>query len=79
MAKQYNVHETKTNLSKILTRVAKGEEVIIAKSGIPIAKLVPIEKEKSQNRFPGSAKGKIVMSDDFTEPLPDDVIDTFYR
>ncbi|MCI4624489.1 MAG: type II toxin-antitoxin system Phd/YefM family antitoxin [Candidatus Magnetoovum sp. WYHC-5] len=79
MAKQYNIHEAKTNLSKLLMRVAKGEEIIIAKSGIPIAKLIPLEKEKKQNRLPGSAKGKITMFNNFTEPLPNDIIDTFHK
>ena len=76
MSKTVNIHEAKTNLSKLLARVANGEEVIISKAGKPIAKLVSIS-EKPKNRFPGSAKGKIVIEDDFDAPLPDEVLRTF--
>lgn len=76
MSKTVNIHEAKTNLSKLLARVANGEEVIISKAGKPIAKLVSIE-EKPKTRSPGSAKGKVVIEDDFDAPLPDDVLKTF--
>ncbi len=52
--------------------VAAGEEIIIAKAGKPIAKLVPIEKPK---RKPGALKGTFIIDDAFFEPLPDDVLD----
>jgi antitoxin (DNA-binding transcriptional repressor) of toxin-antitoxin stability system len=55
-----------------------GEEIIIAKSGKPVARLVPFEKP-SQNRKPGSAKGKIIIADDFDAPLPDDILKEFYK
>jgi prevent-host-death family protein len=76
MSKTVNIHEAKTNLSKLLARVANGEEVIISKAGKPIAKLVSIE-EKLKTRSPGSAKAKVVIEDDFDAPLPDDVLKTF--
>jgi prevent-host-death family protein len=67
--KTYNVHEAKTNLSRLLQQVADGEEVVIAKAGEPVARLVPI----AQNRVPelGFAKGQIWIADDFDAPLPD--------
>lgn len=73
-----NVHEAKTQLSKLLARVEKGEEVLIARAGKPVARLAPIESPRAP-RKPGSAKGKIWTSDDFHEPLPDDVIDLFEK
>ena len=65
-----NIHEAKTHLSKLLERVRKGEEVLIAKSGRPVAKLVPLDPRQRQ---PGSAKGKIRIGSDFDDPLPDSV------
>jgi prevent-host-death family protein len=65
MLLQYNIHQAKTNLSSILEKVCNGEDVIIAKAGTPIAKLVPIEQK--QPRKPGLIKGK--LSDSFFEPL----------
>ena len=76
MSKTVNIHEAKTNLSKLLARVANGEEVIISKAGKPIAKLVSIT-EKPKKRSPGSGKGKVVMQNDFDAPLPDDVLKAF--
>ncbi len=76
MSIKVNIREAKTNLSKLLAQVANGEEVIISKAGKPIAKLVSIT-EKPKNRFPGSAKGKVVIENDFDALLPDDVLKTF--
>ncbi|MCF7859548.1 MAG: type II toxin-antitoxin system Phd/YefM family antitoxin [Candidatus Cloacimonetes bacterium] len=63
---QVNIHEAKTNLSKLIEKTIKGEEIIIAKSNKPIAKLVKIESEKV-SRVIGKGKGKIVIADDFDE------------
>jgi len=63
------IHEAKTHLSRLLEAVAAGEEIIIAKAGKPIAKLVPIEKPK---RKPGALKRTFIIDDAFFEPLPDD-------
>ena len=65
-----NIHEAKTHLSRLLDRVSKGDEVIIAKAGRPIAKLVPYRPTK-RARVPGTEKGKIWMSDDFDAWTPD--------
>lgn len=71
-----NIHEAKTHLSRILDRVAAGEEIVIAKAGKPIARLVPFEVER-KNRTPGTYQGRIRIGDDFDAPLPDDVLDDF--
>jgi len=75
---EVNIHEAKTHLSRLLERVAMGEEVIIAKAGTPVAKLVPIGS-KSKTRKLGSAKGEFVVPDDFNAPLPAEIEDLFYK
>ena len=71
-----NVYEAKTHFSKLLARVSVGEEIIIAKSGKPVARLVPIKKQVA-TRKPGSAKGQIIMADNFDDPLPADILEAF--
>ncbi len=61
-----NIHEAKTNLSRLIEKALKGEEVIIAKAGKPVAQLVAY-KQKLQPRKPGALKGKIFVPDDFDE------------
>ena len=63
---EVNVHEAKTHLSKLLERVAVGEEVVIAKAGTPVAKLVPVKPQKL--RVFGSAKGEFTVPDNFNDP-----------
>jgi len=75
---EINIHEAKTNLSKLLERVAMGEEVIIAKAGKPVAKLVPLDSQPKR-RILGSAKGEFVVPDDFNDPLPKEIEDLFYK
>ena len=58
MTVQVNIYEAKSKLSKLINRVIAGEEVIVAKSGKPVAKIVPLDKP-IQDRKPGSAKGKM--------------------
>ena len=78
MTVQVNIYEAKSKLSKLINLVIAGEEVIVAKSGKPVAKIVPFEKP-TQNRKPGSAKGKLIISADFDAPLPDDILQGFYK
>ena len=78
MSIQVNIYETKTNLSRLINRVLEGEEVIIAKSGKPVAKLIPFRKT-STKRKAGLFKSKIKISDDIDKPLPDDIIEEFYK
>jgi prevent-host-death family protein len=65
---QVNIHQAKTQLSRLLERVAAGEEIVIAKSGKPVAKLAPFREVA---RRPGRLKGKIKIGRDFDAPLPD--------
>ena len=71
-----NIHDAKTHLSKLAEQAGAGEEIIIAKSGRPVARLVPLAQGPIVRRK-GLLKGKIKISDDFDSPLPDDVIDLF--
>lgn len=74
---QANIHEAKTNLSALLKRVDAGEEVLIARAGVPGYRIVPaVEKNKKsgkkvKNTLLGCMKGKIWVSPDFDEPLMD--------
>lgn len=69
-----NIHQAKTHLSRLLEQVAKGEEVVIARSGRPVARLVAISEAP---RRPGSLKGKIQIADDFDAPLPEGLAAAF--
>ena len=71
-----NVHDAKTHFSQLLARVEAGEEIIIARAGKPIARLVPVASE-SVTRVPGTYKGSIVLADDFDADLPDAMLDAF--
>lgn len=72
MSKTVNVHTAKTQLSRLLQSVEQGEEVVIARDGQPVAKLVALAPAKVVRR-PGTAKGRIHIHDDFDAPLPSDV------
>jgi len=71
-----NIHAAKTQLSKLLDAAVAGEEIIIARAGKPVAKLVPIDAVPPTRRL-GTLDGKIHVPDDFDDPLPDDVIAEF--
>lgn len=71
-----NIHEAKTHLSKLIQRVRLGEEVVIAKAGQPVARLVP-ERHRARPRRPGTGRGDFVIHDSFYEPLPADILDLF--
>jgi prevent-host-death family protein len=73
---QVNIHEAKTNLSKLLEKVAQGEEVVICKAGKPVAKLSRVV-ESRKPREPGGWEGKVWMSDDFDAPLPEQMAAAF--
>lgn len=75
---EVNIHEAKTHLSRLLERVSMGEEVIIAKAGKPIAKLVPINGRRGFRKL-GSAKGEFTVPDDFNDPLPKEIEDSFWQ
>jgi prevent-host-death family protein len=67
-----NIHEAKTQLSRLVDEVAEGKVLLIAKAGKPLAKLVPLETGK-RIRKPGFLKGKIKIASDFDAPLPADM------
>ncbi len=73
---QIGLHEANTQFLTLIAAVEKGEEIIIARYGEPVAKIVPFRKSLHP-RQPGSAKGKFTVSPDFFKPLPDDILDAF--
>jgi len=75
MAKTVNIHEAKTHLSKLVQEAAAGEEIVIAKAGDPVAKLVAYERPVKR-RKPGAWKGKVWIAPDFDE-LPPDIAEAF--
>ncbi|MDP6775306.1 MAG: type II toxin-antitoxin system Phd/YefM family antitoxin [Candidatus Latescibacteria bacterium] len=74
---QVNIHEAKTHFSKLIKRVINGEEVVIARSGKPVARLGPIDHERKRPRMPGSAKGLVRIGADFDAPLPKELTQAF--
>lgn len=71
-----NIHQAKTHFSQLVEQAVKGGEVIIAKAGVPILKLVPLVVVKPK-RKPGALKGKIRIADDFDAPLSDEIVASF--
>jgi len=67
----FNVHEAKTQLSRLIERVEAGEEVIIARAGKPVARLVPLTQDKPR-RQPGRLEGKIQVPNSFFDPMTDE-------
>lgn len=76
MTKIVNMHEAKSTLSRLVEAASAGEEIIIAKAGRHMVKLVPVTAE-AKRRLGGQWKGKVWMADDFDAPLPDDLLDLF--
>lgn len=73
--RQVNIHEAKTRLSEL---IASGEEIVIARYGQPVAKLMPIKSPLSRHT-PGSAKGMFTLPPEFFMPLPEDILEGFER
>ena len=65
-----NVHEAKTHLSRLLGRVEAGEDVVIARNGTPVARLVPVNKQ-GKRQF-GAMKDRVSLDDSFFDPLPEE-------
>jgi len=74
--KAVNTHEAKTQLSRLLRRVAAGEEIVIANRGVPVARLIPVAQEKTK-RVLGIFRGQFIVPDDFDAPLPEELLDLF--
>jgi prevent-host-death family protein len=68
-----NIHDAKTQFSKLIESVLQGEEIVIAKAGKPAARLVPLSAKSLFVRKPGSMKGIITIADDFDAPLSDEI------
>lgn len=71
-----NIHEAKSQLSKLIESALAGEEIVIAKAGKPLVKLIPYQEDK-QPRTPGGWEGKVIMSDDFDDELIADILQGF--
>ncbi|MFA5985081.1 MAG: type II toxin-antitoxin system prevent-host-death family antitoxin [Methylococcaceae bacterium] len=69
---QINIHQAKTQLSKLVDEAAQGEEIIIAKAGRPVARLVSLATNECKTRTPGGMKGQIWLADDFDVPMVDE-------
>lgn len=67
-----NIHEAKTNFSKLVQRAANGEEIIIGRAGVPVARLAPL-RPPAVDRTPGAWRGKVALADDFDDELPGDI------
>lgn len=72
MTATYNLYDAKTRLSELVDRASAGEEIVIAKNGRPLARLVPIPAEKP-SRTPGGWEGMVWIAEDFDEPLAPDI------
>lgn len=75
--KHVNVHQAKTHLSKLLQRVAAGEELVIANRGVPVARLLPVTVRRPHREL-GTERGKLKVSGDFDAPLPPELLAQFY-
>jgi len=74
--KQVNIHQAKTELSRLVERAEAGEEVVIARAGKPVAKLVPLTKVGKRRKL-GLLDGRFKIPDDFNAALPDSVLRSF--
>ncbi len=74
MMKTFGIHEAKTNLSKLIEKACRGEEIIIARGKEPVVRLVPIQGRKGRRNL-GILKGKLVVGPEFFEPLSPEELD----
>lgn len=76
----FNIHAAKTHLSRLVDAAAAGEEILIARAGRPVARLVPLQElPASPRRQLGRLAGQLAVPEDFDAPLPDAVLDGFER
>ena len=73
-----NIGQAKTHFSKLIARVCKGEEIVLAKAGKPVAKIVPFDAGPKR-RVPGSARGLVKIHDNFDDPHPKDFMRPFEK
>ncbi len=74
---EYNIHDAKSSLSKLIVQALEGKEVVISKAGKPVVKLVRITSDKKKKREIGIYQGKTKISKEFFEPLPNEEISGF--
>jgi prevent-host-death family protein len=72
---EINIHQAKTHFSRLIRRVVAGEEIVIARAGVPVVRLVPIEPPV--RRTLGVDRGRFEVPEDFDAPLPEDVLREF--
>jgi len=72
-----NIHQAKTNFSRLLSRVELGEEIVISNRGTPIAKLIPFRVTTDRRSSLGCDRGKFTVPDDFNSPLPESILAGF--
>lgn len=72
--KTFTIHDAKTNLSRLIERACRGEEIVIARGPEPVVRLVPLSGKKGQRKL-GILKGKLVVGPEFFEPLPAEELD----
>jgi prevent-host-death family protein len=77
--KTVNIHDAKTHLSSLIAEAEAGEDVVIARAGKPVVRLVPVKAKtkKRIDRRPGQLKGKIWIGPDFDDPLPEEILAAF--
>mgnify|MGYP006389394521 FL=1 len=73
-----NIHAAKTQLSRLLEQVEEGEELVIARAGKPIARIVPLVPTRPKRRL-GILEGQYTVADNIDDPLPDDLLEEFYK
>jgi prevent-host-death family protein len=80
MESQFNIYEAKTQLSKLVERVEAGDEIVLARNGRPVAKIVPLQR-RAEPRVPGAWKGRGWVADDFDDPGGEyeEIIDELYK
>lgn len=71
-----NIHEAKTHLSRLVDEVSSGQEVVIAKAGKAVARLVSVKNTRKRRRL-GALAGRLTVPEDFDAPLPEEVIEAF--
>ena len=74
--KTVTVHAAKTNLSRLIEQACSGEEIVIARGSVPVARLVPIEPARKRRQF-GSMRGRITVPDSLFDPLPPEELDAW--
>ena len=76
MKSTVNIHAAKTHFSRLVERAAGGEEIIIARAGKPLARLVPLAPRRKVRR-PGLLRGRVRIAKDFDAPLPEEILRSF--